>query len=293
MKKKDATATPKSNKGRKTMSPTKKQKYAISIDWLEIVFTGTIPQLHNGENKVKISEDLTLILDRRQEHPSFIYSYIVLYKNVEYGYLFYRNKEKYRFGSEVTCQLRINNQRFYEQNYTVALNEIIKSLKICIYNFYRIDIAIDSSGILQRANRLLTSNVYFPVRKVKTNVGYDTSNKNFNYIKFGSGSSENQISIYPKSHYADKPYINTFWQINNLDVKDNEVSRLELRMRTKSTKQTEILISKFENPDYLTSIVRSKVGTWLKFKNSTNAKREENLIEWNSFNEIEIQKKKE
>ncbi len=292
MKEKNKKSTVKCNKGSTIITPHTNQQYSISVDWLEMVFTGEISSLMKGSKKAIINKDLILLLDNKQEHPSFTFSYIILYKNINFGHLFYGNNNKYRFNGKVTCQLRVENQRFYERNFLGKLNTIISNLKLSLFNYYRIDIAIDSAGLLQQANYLLGLKAYSRKKEVETSVVLDSTPKKYKKINIGSRFSDHQISIYPKSKYEDKPYISNFWADNNLAMPNKDVSRLELRLRSKSIKKININFNELENPHYLVSIVKSKVEPWLTFIHKTEKKNVKHLIDWDQFDHIEVKKKR-
>jgi len=205
------------------------------------------------------------------------------------GYFFYKPNKKFNFRNEDTVQLRFNNDVLYTKDYYKILAQIISDLQLKFSHYYRVDIAIDGADIYTQANKLFGNRKLSQVKSVRPNGRLIQSTQEHSRFRFGS--ARKGVSMYDKTEVLKKkPYIEEFWKLNSIPVDEKEIYRLELRMKSQHLKDFSHDLKDFENPDYLATYYKSKVGTWLTFYHVNNMKRRKSIIDWNEFTILELVK---
>lgn len=131
----------------------------------------------------------------------------------------------------------------------------------------RIDIAIDSNDtdVLSFIKKYVNS----PKIKVKGKqkiIETITVGKASKTVYYGSPKSGKQIRIYDKTDEVEssgKDYILDFYALNGLDYETAEVQRIELTLRTKYTRNIDIL--RLSDTNYLASICRTNFKNYFEF----------------------------
>jgi len=275
---------------------TLKKPYSICLDWLELIVTGKISVLETDirmgsvqENYI-FSERFSLSKTNGHKRIGFKFCFSIYLDNNNIGYLFYGNNGKLRFANPDSILIHIENHVLYQTDLAEKLYFILNTLQLSFSHYFRIDIALDGSGLIAQFNTLTNSKKYFRKRKIFQSGIIDEQTKLHSSFILGSRNSEKYISIYDKTEEMEKsgkPYIKDFWQKNNLDTSKN-VDRMELRLKTKALKSFSVNFTCLENPSYLASFFNSIAGNFLEFFNSNNTSK--SLIDWSYFEKIKINK---
>ena len=272
--------------------------YTITVDWLQLLCSGTIHQLKTtpiSSSNITIDKDITLSKNEEKFNPRFYLTYDILYQDNLFGCLYYKPKPKYRFDLSDSMILSVENFKLYEKGYSDKLKLIIEALKIKFIKYNELHIAVDGLNLIKEHNKLVKSTRIKRQQKIKVNPELDEETKvNLSYI-LGSRSSDKYIAIYPKEDFLDKeykPYIKDFWEQNKLKAGDGQkIDRLEIRY-----KKAKLLIdfdadfSKLENPAYLASYFKTHGGIYINFIYK-KSKRQVSLIDWSVFGTEDIKKK--
>lgn len=271
--------------------------FTITVDWLELLCSGTIYQIKNvtdSERTLSINEDIVLAKNESKFNPRFYLTYDILYQGNLFGCLYYKVKPKYRFELEDSMILSVENFRLYEKGYSEKLNLIIRALKIQFVKYNELHIAVDGLDLIKTHNKLVKSTQIKRQKKIKVNPEFDEQTKvNLSYI-LGSRSSDKYIAIYPKEDFLDKeykPYIRDFWEHNKLKSSGGQrIDRLEIRYKkAKQLTDFDNDFSKLESPAYLASFFKTHGGVFISFSYK-KSKRQISLIDWSVFGSVAIEK---
>lgn len=191
--------------------------------------------------------------------------------------------------------IKLTNRILYEQNYIHVINNINNEFNFVFNAISRIDICADfytfkCFGCQQLIRGFLTRKYR---RYGKTNYvlhGNQAKEQEFEYLKFGSGTSDVQVYLYNKSEelraVKSKPYISERWQALSYNFDDvtppPDVWRLEFRVVNKNicaiNKEGEFFDITLQNiyGDKLTSIYAGLVSRYWKW--AINDKKESKFV---------------
>ena len=271
--------------------------YTITVDWLELLCSGTIHQIKftpDSDKNITVNEDVVLSKNESKFNPRFYLSYDILYQGNLLGCLYYKVKPKYRFELEDSLILSVENFRLYEKGYSRKLKLIIEALQIKFIKYNELHIAVDGLDLIKKHNKLVKSNLIKRQRKIKVSTEFNEQSKiNQSYI-LGSRLSDKYIAIYPKGDFLEKeykPYILDFWIQNKLMASDGQsIDRVEIRFKkAKLLTDFDSDFSQLENPAYLASFFKSHGGVYISFTYK-KSKRKVSLIDWCVFKTVDIKK---
>lgn len=249
----------------------KQTKQTIVIDWLTLSMTKQMPDvkeikrktIENGKYQINDKCSIEYINSQINGFNDSAYLYI---DDTFVGTILFNSKNDL---PKHTIHLIIENSLFYSNTFTGYIKYLVYTLDFRINHIVRLDIALDfiqmyiflflhkfdkSSNILKRGNA-----TYKTTKKAKSIIGF----------KIGSEFSDKQISVYPKTKELlsnPKPYIQDLWTANGMNHIDNDVERVELRLKTKELKNVDIW--QLCNVEYLIAICRLHFKDYFQFEST-------------------------
>ena len=166
-------------------------------------------------------------------------------------------------------QFKVFNHLLYTSGWLDDYKYILSELGWEWVSTTRLDIAIDNvPKLIELATRSTKSKVIKRKGKAAFNVSYGSQNE-ITKIEFGSLRSDKHAKGYPKGNELDssgKTYIEDYWRNNGLKVPQSEADKLwryEMTLKPKINSQYDW--QRFDDPQYLASIVRTESKNWCAF----------------------------
>lgn len=176
-------------------------------------------------------------------------------------------RPKQSFLDSASVQMQVLNKQLYIHGWLDTYKSMMMDLCLNHKSLTRADIAIDGEAG-DNVERLMQKWEKGRVigRKGKANVTTTkSSQKEVKKLHIGSMSSDKNGTVYNKSDElkrSEKGYIEEAWKNNRL-IQDKPIKRFELRMHSKVTGSYDW--ERFDDPEYLSSIVRTETKNWLEF----------------------------
>lgn len=209
-------------------------------------------------------------------------------------------------------QIKIENNRLYENNWLESLQQVAYDLGATFHNFTRLDIAVDGVDYFTPHKQMLKGELLL-VGRASVNDYYirkkGSPNRVINGFYIGSRSSTKYFKIYNKTNElnrSNKTYIQKFWKENNINT-DKDVQRIELTMRNDECKkykivneetqetESEIDWQRLNDTSHLASIFRSSMSKFAEYRIKTDGKNisrmpKVELINWDDLGGVTLAK---
>jgi hypothetical protein len=269
-------------------------KNVVFVDWFETTLDlMDVSKIDWLSNHIILSENL--ILENRGHGRGFYKNlWNVIYMGEVFGELLTHGTKHYM--GHTQGQFKINNEHLYRVDWLDTYKEIIQLMGWSHISTTRLDIAIDGvagDNAKRIATRHLNGRVIGRKGKAKLSVTY-ASDKTMTRFHNGSPNSIMTATIYNKTadiDLTDKTYIRDAWNQNNLEQKTDNVNRFELRMKSKALPKKDFDWTRFDDVNYLASIVRTKCKNWFEFYYNGTDKNvhrnyKKNTMKWINWDEI-------
>lgn len=244
-------------------APKSEVKNVVFIDWFEATL--------RIENVIDFTKDFIQLSDeiyiknKHQRTGHYEARWELYYLGEEFGILLTNPTQK--FIHERNVQFKVNNYKLYQKDWLDDYKEILRTTNWTHISTSRLDIALDGEAgtngielterwlkgrVIRRKGKAVIQQKYLPSKKV---IGF--------YV--GSSKSDKSATVYSKTDelkQSEKQYIADAWNKNNLKSRE-DVNRFELRMKSKITSNYDW--TKFDDPDYLSSILRTESKNWFEF----------------------------
>jgi len=205
--------------------------YSINIDWLQLFCK--CENFSNSALKFGYSAILQEYQSRHFKEIWFIYL-----NDEKIGEL--QNKPHSNIINSGNCVLKIENKCLYQLHLKSWVTTLLEVLKLEFVSISRIDISCDFNEFENnyQCEQLIHDFVSGRICKHGKNKfklqGSHTNILNYDYIKFGSNTSEITYYLYNKSkelaEMKNKPWIVDTWNLNNIDT-TRDVWRLEFSIK--------------------------------------------------------------
>jgi hypothetical protein len=242
----------------------------ISIDWL---------QLYCTTDNLILNEQYIWHLAPYQT-KQFRILYEISYQNEEFATLCMNPVSHIIPGNAVIIKFK-NRQLYFSE----AINHFKIFLSDCnlIYkSITRVDIAVDlnkfKNGLLPTTfiDKFMKCNFLKVGRGKFTLIGEQKFTHTYQYLRFGTKSSEVSVYLYNKSielqQVQDKPYIRNVWEKQGLDI-NKDIWRLEISIKSAGTNYVDLNTGEYSkinylnlaNPDYLNTVFSSYINQYFYF----------------------------
>lgn len=259
--------------------------YAICSDWVEFICTWE-------ENPIALEyvnhTNGEIILERISVHnnPNFRYLHRIYRKGVEICDIFSSTNNGTHAYNEVS--IKVSNSLLYTTTWVDSIRYVVSYFKLVFKRMARWDIALDGQDIL-RLDDILNKNAKSHTIQCSNNtikfLPMDFDKKNLRWLGWNIGRKKSGISArtYNKTREivkSGKGYVEEFWHRNRIN--SEEVGRFEIQLNYSRLKKYRIDLSNmnmFTNAEYLGTIFRQEVESWLRFyrvrrKDFLNCKKE-------------------
>lgn len=269
-------------------------KKCLSIDWL---------QLYCDCSGIVFDRDYTWNLQKYQT-KQFRKVYEVIYRSEEIATVVMEPTSSIlpRFAGLV----KFKNRQLYGQNLQSMVISFLDHNNLVFKSITRIDLALDFNYFFNSLDphtfihRFLRCD-YLKIGRGKfTCIGEQKFQNEYQYLKFGSKTSEVNVYMYDKStelkQVQDKPYIRKKWSITGLDF-TKKIWRLEISIKSKGThyinlttgEEERILLDQLNNGSYLSNVYYSYMHQYFRFcinDGSTNKYRMQELRLFDQYEPI-------
>ena len=262
------------------------------MDWLEFMVSGCFISNDQALDKYEFENGKIIFAKKGNGTKLYKYSYEIFYNTKLFGkcHCSPRSPEILKADS---IQLKIENNVLYELGYLDDVKHLFKTCSWKVLNTSRVDIALDGVKVLHLMDKFLRDEIQ-KLGKAKVNT-YFTGKRELTGFDVGSRSSNKWITAYDKTlelEKSNKHYIKDFWAATGLDFKEQNIERLELKLRNEEMKKIiNFDWTQLDNFEYLASVFRSTMKNFFEFieitkdTNVSRAKRIE-FIEWDFLGAI-------
>ncbi len=265
---------------------------SLSVDWL---------QLYVDCSSMVFDSQYTWKLQGYQT-KQFRKVYIISYRGEEFGTAVHEPTSS--IIPAWAMIVKLSNRQLYGQNLRGLISSFLEFNGLVFKGVTRIDIALDFNkfkGSLDPHDlikKFLKSDFLKNGRGKFSVIGEQKFENSYQYLRFGSKTSEVNVYLYNKSielqQVQDKPYIRKLWALAGIDEMKT-VWRLEISLKSKGTHFVDMEtgepkkfdIEEIGSENYLKNVFYSFANQYFEFKyndGTTNKTRMQSVILFDKFN---------
>ena len=264
----------------------------VFCDWFEItiqlqkeiIFDETL-------SHIELSEGLILV-PKQGRTKTYNHVWDVIYLGECFGTLMTGPAHGYM--DSLYAQFKVENRILYRCDWLDDVKHILSSCRSKWISNTRIDISLDGTAGTKAKSivkRHLSGSVIGRKGKALISIGRKRD-KTIARFHVGGTKSDKSATIYHKSNDIEqtgKTYISEAWKHNGLES-TADVERFEIRMKSKVANKYDW--TKFDDANYLSSIVRTECKNWFEFYYDGKDKNryrlyKNNTMEWVDWESIE------
>jgi hypothetical protein len=239
----------------------KNTSHTINLDWFAQTLTNDTIPLRGGE--IEVSEGVHLIqVQGRTKHYDLKYEVYLFGQS--FATLLAQPRAEYVQPNRV--EVKVHNHLLYTEGWLDDYKYILSETGWRVVSNTRTDIAIDGAHELMRmCERSFKSRVIKRKGRARWKCESDNKSNAIKKVEIGSMHSDKYGKVYPKVEEVEssgKDYIKQFWKRNGLEVK-GDMPRYEMTMRAKVGNNYDW--ERFDDPEYLASIMRTESKNWCDF----------------------------
>ncbi len=182
-----------------------------------------------------------------------------------------------------SCIVKFKNRLLYSHDFIVQIQVFLEFSNLKVKGITRLDIAVDFNNFFDSLSphtfirRFLKSTYLKNGRGTFTVIGEQKFMNNYQYLRFGSKTSDVSVYLYNKTielrQVQDKPYIKNRWKVYGIDT-NVDVWRLEVSIKSQACKfvdlesgeMIKINWERLQDHDYLYNVYYSFINQNFSFK---------------------------
>jgi len=267
---------------------TQTVKYTVALDWFEQILTGELVKFGVALDKYEYDQGNIRIVKKPAGTKLYQNRFSVYIKNKPFGEIC-TDPRNTAILNPAYIQFKANNNVLYEVGFLEDVKYFYKKMDWKVNNTTRIDIALDGIGFFNMIEQWSTGSVE-KIGKARVNCYY-TSKRVMTGFDVGSKASSKWLTCYNKTEelaLSNKHYIGDMWKRSGLNDTDQDIERLEIKLRNEALKKMpDFDWQRLDDFEFLASLHRTALHNFFEFIPSTagkNISRKEkiNFIDWDN-----------